>query len=170
MAERLTAMDIEQQVFARRLRGLDPDEVSLFLRAVAGEVERLNLDQARLAEENGQLQAELAELRGREKTLQHTLVTAQGVADELRRQADRQAELILAEARLRGERVVAEAQARLLALEARVEALKLERQRFERRLRQTIDEHLGLLDRTGESAGAGGMARELVAEGAGGAG
>jgi cell division initiation protein len=147
MAERVTARDIEQQNFGRKLRGYDPEEVTLFLRSIAGEVERLNLEHARLAEENGRLQEELTALRSRDETLQKTLVTAQSVADELRRQADRQAEAIVAEARARAEQAVAEAQARRIALEGQIEELRGERQRFERRLKQTIDEHLALLDR-----------------------
>lgn len=39
MSTRLTAMDIEKQVFTRKMRGFDPDEVQLFLRAVAEEIE-----------------------------------------------------------------------------------------------------------------------------------
>ena len=50
MSTRLTAMDIEKQEFARKMRGLDPDEVQMFLRAVAEEIERLNLENATLRE------------------------------------------------------------------------------------------------------------------------
>ena len=48
MSTRLTAMDIEKQGFSRKLRGFDPDEVQLFLRAVAEEIERVNLENAKL--------------------------------------------------------------------------------------------------------------------------
>ena len=47
MSTRLTAMDVAKQDFTRKMRGFDPDEVTLFLKAVAEEIERLNLDRAR---------------------------------------------------------------------------------------------------------------------------
>ena len=59
MSTRLTAMDIEKQGFTRKMRGYDPDEVQLFLRAVAEEIERVNLENATLNEEAGVLRSRL---------------------------------------------------------------------------------------------------------------
>ncbi len=44
MSSRLTAMDIENQDFGRKLRGYDPQEVNLFQQSVAENVERLTLE------------------------------------------------------------------------------------------------------------------------------
>ena len=55
MSDRITAMDVEGQRFNRKVRGFDPEEVTLYLRSVAEEIERLNLDNAKLLEENGRL-------------------------------------------------------------------------------------------------------------------
>ena len=41
---RLTAMEIEKQDFRRKVRGYDPDDVQMYLRSVAEEVERLHLE------------------------------------------------------------------------------------------------------------------------------
>ena len=51
VSARLTAMDIEQQEFTRKVRGYDPDEVKLFLKSVAEEIERINLENATVREE-----------------------------------------------------------------------------------------------------------------------
>ena len=67
MSSRLTAMDIEKQEFGRRLRGYDPEEVRLYLRSVAEEVERLNLENGRLLEEIGELAAALRDGTPEEK-------------------------------------------------------------------------------------------------------
>ena len=55
MSSRLTAMDIENQDFGRKLRGYDPQEVNLFLQSVAENVERLTLENGELLEELGHL-------------------------------------------------------------------------------------------------------------------
>lgn len=146
MSSRLTAMDVERQEFPRALRGYSPEEVRLFLRAVAEEIERLNLENAALREENGGLRERLEEIRERERALQDTLVTAQRMAGELKDKSRSEAELMVKEARLKAERLLEQAQDQLHDIEAEIGRLKLERDAFENRLRSTIEEHLALLD------------------------
>ncbi len=146
MTERLTAMEIENQRFGRRLRGYDPGAVDLFLRSVAEEVERLNREHGEMLEETGQLRRSLAELRSREETLQKTLVTAQHLTEEMKERAVRQSELLLQEARMRADALLKEAQDRLTRMDADISRSKIERDTFERRLRGILEQHLALLD------------------------
>ena len=55
MSERVTAREVERQQFKRKVRGFDPEEVQLYLFSVSEEIERLNLENGRLLEENGRL-------------------------------------------------------------------------------------------------------------------
>ncbi len=146
MSSRLTAMDIENQDFSRKLRGYDPQEVSLFLQSVAENVERLTLENGELLEELGHLREQLEELRAHEKTLQETLVSAQRMTEEMKDRAGREGELVVQEARHRADRMGAEAQSTLMRLEADVSRAKLDRETFERQLRSVIEQHLTLLD------------------------
>jgi cell division initiation protein len=146
MATRLTAMDVESQQFERRMRGYDADDVRMYLRAVAAEIERLNLENSELLEELGQFKAQLDELRERERTLQRTLVTAQRMAEDLAERANKEAELVIKEARLKGEQIVRDARDEMAQLAADVSRSKLERDTFEQQLRGVIDQHLALLD------------------------
>jgi len=146
MSTRLTAMDIEKQDFTRKMRGFDPEEVQMFLRAVAEEIERLNLENATLREENGSLTQRLDEFQDRERTLQETLVTAQRMSTDLRDRSKQEAELLVREARVKAERLLEQAQDQLQALENEIGRIRLEREAFENRLRAAIDEHLSLLD------------------------
>lgn len=146
MSTRLTAMDIEKQEFTRKMRGYDPDEVQLFLRAVAEEIERVNLENATLTEESGVLRSRLEDFRDRERTLQETLVTAQLMSAELKQRSKAEAELLVKEARFKAERLLEQAQDQLHALENEIGRLRLEKDAFENRLRAAIDEHLALLD------------------------
>jgi cell division initiation protein len=139
-------MDIEKQEFKRSFRGWDPEEVHLFLRSVAEEIERLNLENGHLREEAGELRRQLDELRTREKTLQETLVSAQRMSDELKDKARAEAELVVGQARLRAEEIVKQAQDQLMQIEMDISRSRLERESLEQRLRGVIDQHLAMLD------------------------
>ena len=153
MSDRLTAMDIHKQQFHRQWRGLDAEEVRMYLQSVAEEVERLHLQDGEQREELGQLRGQLVELRARERTLQETLVTAQKMSDELAERSRAHADLIVKEARMKAERILQDHQDQLARLEAEISRAKLERDLFEKRLRATIDEHVDLLERRKESRG-----------------
>lgn len=146
MSTRLTAMDIEKQEFTRKMRGYDPDEVKLFLRAVAEEVERVNLENATLREEKGGLTQRIDDFKDRERTLQETLVTAQRMSAELKDQSRQEADLLIREARVKAERLLEQAQDQLHSLDNEIGRLRLEKEAFENRLRAAIEEHLSLLD------------------------
>lgn len=150
MPSRLTAMDIENQEFRSRVRGWDPQEVKLFLRSAAEEIERLNLENGELREELGRLKGQISEFSSRERALQETLVSAQRMAGELKEKTRAEADLLMREARHRAERTLQESQDQLARLDAEISRCKLERDMFEKRLRFTIDEHLDLLDRRQE--------------------
>ena len=146
MTTRLTAMDIEKRSFTRKMRGLDADEVQLFLKAVADDVESLNLEIATLREQNGTLRQQMDEFKDRERTLQETLVTAQMMSTDLKHRSKAEADLLVKEARFKAERLLEQAQDQLHALENEIGRLRLERDAFENRLRTAIEEHLSLLD------------------------
>ena len=146
MSDRITAREVENQEFARKMRGYDPDEVRMFLRAVAEEVERLRLENGELKEETGQLRARLDDFRDRERNLQETLLTAQKMSEEMRGRSEKEAEVLVKEARLKAERILEQAQDQLQLIEDEIGRLRLERDAFENRLRSAIQEHLSLLD------------------------
>jgi cell division initiation protein len=146
MSTRLTAMDIDKREFTRRMRGYDPDEVQLFLRAIAEEIERVNLESATFREENGALKQRLDDFKDRERTLQETLVTAQLMSQDLKDRSRAEADLLVKEARFKAERLLEQAQDQLQALENEIGRLRLEKGAFENRLRAAIEEHLSLLD------------------------
>jgi cell division initiation protein len=146
MSERMTARDVEGQDFPRKVRGYDPDEVRLYLRSVAEEIERLNLENATFKEEVGNLKDKVEEYRDRERSLQETLVAAQQMAEEYREKTRLESDLLIKEARLKSERLLEHAQDQLSRIEAEIGRAKLERDAFENRLRAAIEEHQALLD------------------------
>jgi cell division initiation protein len=146
MSDRIFAMDVERREFSKKMRGYDPEEVRAYLRAVADEMGRLNLDNQTLREEVGHLNARLDDFRERERTLQDTLVTAQRMSGEIKDKSQRESELLVKEARVKAERILEQAQDQLHAIENEIGRLHLEKDAFENRLRSTVGEHLALLD------------------------
>lgn len=146
MSDRITAMDVENQGFSRRMRGFDVDEVRLYLKSVAEEIGRLNLESAEMREKVGTLSTQLEQARGREGTLQQTLVAAQRMAEELKEKARAESQLAIKEARFRADQIVREAQDQLARIEGDISRSRLERDNVERRLRSVIDQHLALLE------------------------
>jgi len=146
MSTRLTAMDVAKQDFTRKMRGFDADEVTLFLKAVAEEIERLNLENQTLTEEVASLRTGVDDFKERERSLQETLVTAQRMSSDLKDRSKAEADLLVREARVKAERVLEQAQDQLHAIENEIGRLRLEKDAFENRLRSCIEEHLSLLD------------------------
>jgi cell division initiation protein len=142
----MTAMEIEKQGFTRKLRGYDPGEVDLFLRSVAEEVGRLNLENGKMLDEVGRMRADLEQLKKHERNLQETLVSAQRMSDEMKERAEKAGQLVMQEARVRAEGMLREAQNRQARIDMDVHRSTLERETCERRLRGVLEQHLALLE------------------------
>lgn len=144
---RITPIDIQQQQFKTKLvGGYSQEEVDRFLEQVAEEVEQLTSENVQLREDLGRTRGVLDELRERESTLKETLITTQKVTDDLKANARREAELIVANAQMRGERLLQEAEEKRLQVMAEIHTLRRQQLAFETSLRSTVESHLRLLE------------------------
>ncbi len=146
--QNLTPLEIQKQVFARALKGYNPDEVRGYLSLVAEEIERLVKDVDRLSRENAMLRDELDDHSQRERILKDTLLSAQKVSEDVKSNARKEAELIVKDAELLSERVIAQAMQRVSEIERTIQDLKIERAAARSRLQGTLDsvQHLLTLD------------------------
>ena len=143
---RITPIDIQQQQFKSRPMGYDKTSVDQFLEILAGEMERLLRQNQDLQEELTHARNALGEMREREAMLKETLLTTQKVTDELKANARREAELLLADAGLRAEKVVLAAEEQRLELVNEIREIKRQRIDFESSLRALLDKHQRMLD------------------------
>ena len=134
---RITPHDIRQQQFSSKmLKGYDPQEVDAFLDDVAEDYEAALLKE--------QIAAQEERARGvteRERTLQETLVTTQRLVEEMKNNARREAELILREAELTGEKSVEAARAEEGKIRADITALKRARRQLVEELNSTLERY-----------------------------
>src|SRR5712692_10810960 len=135
----LTPLEIQKQIFARKLKGFDPDEVRAYLQMVAEEIEVLIKDVDRLSRENIMLREDLDDHSQRERILKDTLLSAQRVSEEVKANARKEAELIVKDAELLAERVVSQAMSRVADLERTIQDLKVERRGARNKLQATLD-------------------------------
>jgi cell division initiation protein len=143
---RITPIEIQQHRFKSRLFGYDTAAVDQFLEMLADELERLHHQNNELKETLARTRNSLEQMREREKLLQQTLVTAQKMTEELKEQARRDAEIVLAEAHIEGERILRDANERRIQLVGEIQELKRIRHSFRNSMRVLIDNHKQLLD------------------------
>src|SRR6478609_9565406 len=97
---KITPLDIQQTVFRTGFRGYDKEEVNRFLEEIAETVEELNRENAVQREKIVFLEQQLTELKRTEATLSNTLVSAQSLAEDVKRSAQLNSEFIIKEAEL----------------------------------------------------------------------
>ena len=142
----LSPIEIQSNEFRRVFRGFDPEEVRLFLQAVAESHQALILEKNQLAQSVEHLQAALDEFRRRENVLKDALYTAQRTAEEVKTQAMREAQSIVQEAQVRGEAYVQQAQLRAHQMERSILDLRLERENALGALRELLERTQNLLE------------------------
>ena len=102
---RISALDIRQQQFTTRMRGFDRQEVEAFLDDVAEDYESVVKENAILKEQLATLEDRSRNITEHEKTLQETLVTTHRLTEEMKNAAKREAEIIVRDAEMRGEKM-----------------------------------------------------------------
>lgn len=139
---RITPHDIRQQQFSSKmLKGYDPQEVDAFLDDVAEDYEAILKEMAMLRE---QITAQEERARGvtdRERTLQETLITTQRLVEDMKTAAKREADLIVSEAELRGEKAMEAARGEEARLRADIHALKRMRRQLVEDLCATLERY-----------------------------
>jgi len=137
---KISPLDIQQQQFrVKTFRGLDPEDVDVFLQTVAGEMEGLIRENNELKEQMSHHAREARDMAERERELRETLLSAQRVIEEMKNNAKKEAELIVSEAELKGERIVMDAERQLGELKARIEEIQRQRIQFEMSFKGLLD-------------------------------
>lgn len=137
----LTPHDIRAQEFQRAMRGYDQTQVESFKERVAEELDRLLRDRVRLEERLKGILEQLRTYRDRERAMNEALVAAQEMRVELKGQATREAELILAEARQEASRIVSGAEGDEQAARERAEASLQIIQAYAAAFRSVLNRH-----------------------------
>ena len=146
---RLTPLDVRRYEFGTALRGYDKARVDQFRTQVADELEALTLKNQDLEAKARSFHEQLRAFRERDKALNEALVSAQQLRGDIREQAEREASLILREARSEAERVVEDARMHVRSLASEVDALDRARRQYLAQMRILVERQLAELDAVG---------------------
>jgi cell division initiation protein len=143
---KITPLDIQQMVFQVKLRGYDREEVNRFLEEISQTVEMLNRDNAMSRDRIESLEQQVSELKRTEATLSNTLISAQSLADDVKRSAQRDAELIVKEAELKAGELFRQARVELGDTQRDLAVLHKQRLLMVERMRATLNTFERMLD------------------------
>jgi DivIVA domain-containing protein len=142
----LTPLDIRRYDFGAALRGYDKGRVDEFRDQVAAEVEYLLKQCQELENKAKGFHEQLRAFRERDKALNEALISAQQLRGDIREQADKEAQLIIREAKAEGERIIEQARAQVRGVQTELEALVRTRRAFLAQLRMTVQRQLAEID------------------------
>ena len=148
----ITPLDIQQQKFKIKIRGFDVREVDAFLEQMANVFESLQRNHKHLQEEVRRLELEIQGYRKREETFKRALLNSQKVLDQMKDNARKSAELIIAEAEVKAEKILNNAHNRLAQLHEDISELKRQRTQIEVQIGSIVEAHSKLLDLSKEGA------------------
>jgi cell division initiation protein len=134
----VSPLDLRQQRFRSAFRGFDRIEVTSFLQAVADDYEQALRETDRLRQEVARLDGVVAEHREHEKGLKTTLLAAQKLSDDIKGQAETEAQRIMDETANRADLLLEKTQARLEDIQREIDGMKLKRKDVEVTIEATI--------------------------------
>jgi cell division initiation protein len=142
----LTPLDIQHQQFQVRFRGFDIREVDRFLEKMAEAYGALQTDNKNLKEEIRRLKLETQGYKEREETFKRAMLNSQQVLEQMKENARKSAEVIIADAEVKAEKILNRAHNRLSQLHEDIAELKRQRLQIEVQIRSVIEAHTKLLE------------------------
>jgi cell division initiation protein len=142
----LTPLDIHNKEFSRGFRGYDEDEVNEFLDQIIKDYEILIREKKETEERLNSLNERLGHFTTIEETLNKSIVIAQEAGEEVKRNATKEAKLIIKEAEKNADRIVNESLSKARKIAIEIEELKKQSKVFRTRFKMLIEAQLDLLD------------------------
>ena len=149
----LTPVDVRRYEFGTQLRGYDKVRVDQFRAQIADEFERMARVNQELEAKARGFHEQLRAFRERDKAINEALISAQQLRAEVKEQAEREAQLILREAKAEGDRVVAAAHNEARKVEGDLEGLVRQRRAYLLQLRSMVERQLAEIEAAEASIG-----------------
>lgn len=146
----ITPLVVKQKEFTTRFRGFDVQEVDHFLEEVAKEFENLNSSIQSIHEENRRLKLENQGYRKRESSMKNAMIQSQKVLDQMKENAKKSSQVIIANAEVEAEKILNRAHKRLSQLHSDIIELKRQRIQLEMQISAVLESHSKMLEMTKE--------------------
>jgi cell division initiation protein len=141
----ISAIDIQNKQFKVKFRGFDIHEVDLFLEEMSDTFESMQTQIKLLEKEINRLTKENKGHKEREETLKTTLIHSQKVMEQMKENARKSSDIIIAGAEVKAEKILNNAHNRLSQLHVDIAELKRQRMQIEIQISSVLESHTKLL-------------------------
>jgi cell division initiation protein len=142
----LSPNEIIEKEFRAKFRGYDPEEVDSFLEEVSEIMTSLIKEKNALKDQLIAYKDQLADLKKREEEFREALTSAHKLSEEMKSQAEKNAELVLERAKLDAERIVADAHQEAVQLEEQIMGLRRIQRETAYKIRSVLEGYLRVID------------------------
>jgi len=142
----ITPNEMRNQSFASSMRGYNKAEVDAFIQGAADALEEAKAELQKMREEKKSLESKYEEVRRLEDSIKSAVIEAQKTADQIKLNANKEAELIVTEAKQNRDRIIDEQNRRITELETAQHQIEQTKNSFYAKLRAEILAHLKLVD------------------------
>ncbi len=141
----ISPIDVQQKQFHVAFRGYEQSEVDGFLDQVREEMESLLREVTELREFRQTYDTRVRELNEKEETVKNTMLMTQKLAEDMKENARKEAALIVKDAEVRSQEIVANAQQERAKIEADLVELRRRRHHFLQDVKKVIQMHLEMV-------------------------
>lgn len=141
-----TPIELENITFKSGVIGFDRNEVNDFLNAISTDYEKLYKENISLKDKNTVLSDAIKEYKAMETALRDTVVSAHSVSDEIKKNAYKEAENILKDAKIKCDEMITEASNNLTEQKLELENLKQQYAIYKSKIKSIIHAQLEILD------------------------
>jgi cell division initiation protein len=145
---KIAPIDIAHKTFARKVMGLDADEVGDFLRDVADQMEELIRERNMLREAIRQKDLAIMEYKERDESLKATIQTATKMSEQIRQDSEREGKLIVADAHQKADIILRDSRDSLKRVYQEIADMKRIRMQFEANMRAICQAHVAMIDQS----------------------
>jgi cell division initiation protein len=159
---KVTPLDIQQKRFHIAFRGFERTEVEAFLDVVREEMEGLVREVTELREFRDTYDERMRDYRDREDTLKSTMITTHKLAEDIRENARKEAQLMVKDAEIKYQQTLERAREERLRLESELIELRRQKHHFLQDMRKMLQMHQEMV--SFEEAGSEGTAEQPEAK------
>lgn len=142
----MAPVDILKKEFHRSFRGYNDEEVKSYLERISQDYEKLYKENQDLKEEISSLEDKLRQYKESESTLKNTLILAEKAAEDTKKNAQKEKDLILKDALLKASRLVDKAEKKYISLNNQYEELKQQFILFKTRFLNFLQSQIELIN------------------------
>ncbi len=147
----LTPLEIYNKEFKKSLRGYNEEDVDAFIDKVMTDYEKLYKENLDLLEQLEQYKVNIQQYKKIEETLHNSIIVAQQTAEEVKRNADERASLLVQKAEQQANEILREAEERVTKARHSYQELIQKTNLFKIQLRAYFKAQLEALDEEIES-------------------